>query len=66
MKLCFIRLFASYYDAPFRRAFQELGWEICEKTYYTPKDSYCDAPLMERIQTDLKDGGYDAVLTVNF
>ena len=66
MKLCFIRLFASYYDAPFRRAFQKLGWEICEKTYYTPKDPYCDAPLMERIQTDLKDGGYDAVLTVNF
>lgn len=66
MKLIFIRLFQSYYDKPFLRAFQKLGWDVEEKTYYTPKDPYEDGQLMEMIRRDLKGKRVDAVLTVNF
>ena len=66
MKLFFIRLFRSYYDEPFLEAFRKLGWEVEEKTYYTPEDPYEDGRLMEMIRRDLKGKKADAVITVNF
>ncbi len=66
MRLMFIRLFESYYDEPFRNAFKKLGFEVEERAYYTPKDSYKDERLQEMFRQDLKEKAMDAVITVNF
>ena len=59
-------IFKHYTTKSIKKAFENSGYKIEEKNYYTPDDFYHDEKLESLIQNDIKSTHYDFIFTVNY
>lgn len=59
-------IFSHYTIKSIVKTFEQFGFKVDEKYYFTPEDMYHDDKLESLIQADIKSKDYDFIFTVNY